>query len=97
MDGNGSIDSYEFTCALAMLSHANLDVCCPQYLILQEKAELIFNLYDFDGSKYISQDELVILMTNVLSSLNAMKGLKAPSIEEVEKKTVETMKKMDTN
>jgi Ca2+-binding EF-hand superfamily protein len=95
MDGNGSIDSYEFTCALAMLSHATLDVISKSYL--QEKAELIFNLYDFDGSKFISQDELVILMTNVLSSLNAMKGLKAPSIEEVERKTIETMKKMDTN
>lgn len=26
MDGNGKIDSYEFVCALAMLSHSNLDV-----------------------------------------------------------------------
>jgi Ca2+-binding EF-hand superfamily protein len=39
-DGNGSIDSYEFVCALSLLSHATLD----------EKAELIFNLYDFDRS-----------------------------------------------
>ena len=40
MDGNGSIDSYEFVCALSLMSHATLD----------EKAELIFNLYDFDRS-----------------------------------------------
>jgi hypothetical protein len=39
-DGNGSIDSYEFVCALSLMSHATLD----------EKAELIFNLYDFDKS-----------------------------------------------
>ena len=26
MDGNGKIDSYEFVCAMAMLSHATLDV-----------------------------------------------------------------------
>ena len=40
MDGNGSIDSYEFVCALSLMSQATLD----------EKAELIFNLYDFDRS-----------------------------------------------
>lgn len=39
-DQNGSIDSYEFVCALSLMSHATLD----------EKAELIFNLYDFDRS-----------------------------------------------
>ena len=26
MDGNGKIDSYEFICAMTMLSHATLDV-----------------------------------------------------------------------
>ena len=26
MDGNGKIDSYEFICALAMMSHGTLDV-----------------------------------------------------------------------
>lgn len=26
MDGNGKVDSYEFTCAMAMLSHASLQV-----------------------------------------------------------------------
>jgi len=63
----------------------------------QEKAELIFNLYDFDGSKFISRDEFVILMTNVLTSLNAMNGLKAPTIQEIEKKADELMKKIDVN
>jgi hypothetical protein len=29
MDGNGKIDSYEFVCAMAMLSHATLEVCNP--------------------------------------------------------------------
>ena len=40
LDESGTIDSYEFVCALSLLSHATLD----------EKAELIFNLYDFDQS-----------------------------------------------
>lgn len=39
-DNNGSIDSYEFVCALSLMSHATL----------AEKAELIFSLYDFDRS-----------------------------------------------
>lgn len=47
---------------MTFLSNSNLD----------EKAELIFDLYDFDGSKYISWDELVILMTNALTALNNM-------------------------
>lgn len=51
-DGNGSIDHYEFVCALSLMSHATLD----------EKAELIFNLYDFDRSQSISKEELTVLM-----------------------------------
>lgn len=57
-----------------MMSHATLD----------EKAELIFNLYDFDRSQCISKDELTVLMTNSLSSLKAMEGRPAPTIAEIE-------------
>lgn len=77
MDGNGSIDSYEFTCALSLLSHGTLD----------EKAELIFKLYDFDRSQSISKDELTVLMTNTLSSMMAMEGKPSPTIADIEKKT----------
>ena len=59
---------------MTMLSNSNLD----------EKAELIFDLYDFDGSQYISRDELVILMTNALSALNAMSKQKPPTVNEIE-------------
>ena len=59
MDENGRIDSYELICGLAMLSQASLE----------DKAELIFNLYDFDGNKSITRDELVIMLTNALTSL----------------------------
>ena len=64
MDQNGSIDSYEFVCALSLMSHATLD----------EKAELIFNLYDFDRSQSISKDELTVLMANTMASLKSMEG-----------------------
>ena len=87
MDGNGSIDSYEFVCALSLMSHANFD----------EKAELIFNLYDFDRSQSISKDELTVLMANVMASLSSMEGKAAPTINEIEAKTNELFEKADEN
>ena len=87
MDQNGSIDSYEFVCALSLMSHANLD----------EKAELIFNLYDFDRSQSISKDELTVLMANVMASLRSMEGKPAPTINEIEEKTDELFEKADEN
>jgi len=64
MDGNGSIDSYEFMCAMALLAHGTLE----------EKAQLIFGLYDFNKSGTLSKDELLALMINTMMSLNAMDG-----------------------
>lgn len=72
---------------MAFLSNSNLD----------EKAELLFDLYDFDGSKYISKDELVILMTNSLTSLNKMDKKKSPTLVEIENKVDEFFEKADTN
>lgn len=72
---------------MTFLSNSNLD----------EKAELIFDLYDFDGSKYISRDELVILMTNALTALNKMSQLKPPTLTEIENKVDEFFEKSDTN
>lgn len=72
---------------MTFLSNSNLD----------EKAELIFDLYDFDGSKYISRDELVILMTNALTALNSMNKQKAPTLTEIENKVDEFFEKSDTN
>jgi Ca2+-binding EF-hand superfamily protein len=44
MDDNGKIDSYELTCALTLLSGESLE----------DKAEVIFSLYDYDGNKYLT-------------------------------------------
>ena len=87
MDGNGSIDSYEFVCALSLMSHATMD----------EKAELIFNLYDFDRSQSISKDELTVLMANTIASLKSMEGKPAPTINEIEQKTNELFAKADSD
>jgi hypothetical protein len=54
---------------------------------LDEKADLLFDFYDFDKSKYITRDELVILLTNALSSLNALGKKAPPKIKEIEKET----------
>lgn len=57
----------------------------------------MFGLYDFDGSKYISRDELVILMTNSLTAIRAMNKLSVPSIADIEKKTDEFFRGADTD
>lgn len=62
---------------------------------VQDKAELIFGLYDFDGNKYISRDELVILMTNVLSSMKALKKQAPPRMADIEAKTDDFFRKAD--
>jgi Ca2+-binding EF-hand superfamily protein len=87
MDGNGSIDSYEFLCFLSLMSHGTLD----------EKAELIFNLYDFDKSQSISKDELTVLMTNALTALKSMDRKPAPTVSEIEKKTNAFFADADSN
>lgn len=87
INGDGKIDSYEFLCAITMLSHSTLD----------EKAEILFDFYDFDKSKYITRDELVILMTNALSSLNALGKKEPPKIKEIEKETDDFFASADLN
>lgn len=74
-------------CTLSLLSHGTLD----------EKAELIFNLYDFDKSLSLSKDELTVLMTNTLTALNALQKKPPASIQEIQKKTSAFFKKADTN
>lgn len=86
-NGDGHIDSYEFLCAITMLSNSSLD----------EKAEILFDFYDFDKSKYITRDELVILITNALTSLNSMVKKDAPKIKEIERETDEFFAKSDLN
>lgn len=70
-----------------MLSNSSLD----------EKAEILFDFYDFDKSKYITRDELVILLTNALTALNAMAKRDPPKIKEIEKETDDFFTKSDLN
>lgn len=86
MDSSGKIDSYEFICALALISHANL----------KEKAAAIFRLYDFDNSLVLNFDEMVVLVRCCLCSLAALCGRQdIPSIQEVEELVTELLKGHD--
>ncbi len=58
MDGNGQIDSYELTCAIAMLVHSSIDL----------RAEFLFKLYDFDQNNFLSRDELIHLVRAMIIS-----------------------------
>jgi microtubule-associated protein-like 6 len=58
MDGDGQIDNYELTCAIAMLVHSSLDL----------RAELLFKLYDFDSNNFLSKDELIHLIRSMTLS-----------------------------
>ena len=57
MNDDGEIDDYEFNCALAMLIYSSIDL----------KSEFIFKLYDFDSNNYLTKDELINLVTTILS------------------------------
>ena len=80
MDANGNLDSYEFTCAIAMLVHSSTEL----------RAELLFKMYDLDNNNYITRDELVYLIRNYY--LASRKQINAT---EVDRKTDEFMKLAD--
>lgn len=86
-DSSGKLDCYEFICGLGLLSQSTL----------KQKAEIIFNLYDFDKSKLISQDEMVVLVKTVMSALNVMCKKPEATIQQAETKTLDILKKYDTN
>ena len=65
LDGSGTIDGYEFACALTLLCDGK-----PR-----EKAELLFSFYDFDGNQYLSHEEVIILMTNCATGWTFKKSI----------------------
>ncbi len=58
MDGDGQIDSYELTCAIAMLVHSSLDL----------RSEFLFKLYDFDQNNFLSRDEIIHIVRAMIIS-----------------------------
>eukprot|EP00831_Metopus_contortus_P052040 TRINITY_DN4369_c0_g1_i3.p1 TRINITY_DN4369_c0_g1~~TRINITY_DN4369_c0_g1_i3.p1 ORF type:complete len:218 (-),score=52.77 TRINITY_DN4369_c0_g1_i3:136-789(-) len=83
----GKIDTYEFICGMILISQATLE----------EKAEMIFGLYDFDGNKFITKDELVIMLMSALAALRHMSEGTPPPTEDVESVAYSVMKSSDAN
>ena len=80
LDGNGEIDDYELTCALAMLIFSSIEL----------KTEFIFKLYDFDSNNYLTKDELM----NLVITMTLYK--KKPVIKsDIEEKSDEIMREAD--
>src|SRR5687767_2592202 len=64
--------------------------------IIQEKAESIFKLFDFDNKMVLKREELVVLFRCCVCSLQAMCGKKSyPSILEIERKIDSILRKFD--
>ncbi|MCQ2819417.1 MAG: EF-hand domain-containing protein, partial [archaeon] len=64
MDANGTIDSYEFICATAMLCHASREL----------RAELLFKIYDTDNSGYLDKNKLKHLCRTLFLAKNRNAG-----------------------
>ena len=62
LDKTGTVDSYEFVCGLALLSQSSL----------RDKAKILFNLYDWDKSQLITEEELTVLLKTSLTALHSM-------------------------
>eukprot|EP00742_Colponemidia_sp_Colp-10_P006323 GILJ01006777.1.p1 GENE.GILJ01006777.1~~GILJ01006777.1.p1 ORF type:complete len:2262 (-),score=409.36 GILJ01006777.1:195-6980(-) len=86
-DGNGKVDCYEFICGIAMICQGSVT----------DKIKILFNMYDFDKSNSISQDEMTILLRTALSSLAKMSDSKEPTDREIEIQTEQAFAKADTN
>ncbi|CAK72848.1 unnamed protein product (macronuclear) [Paramecium tetraurelia] len=95
ISNDGRIDSNEFICALSLLSQATLKVM--HHIYSQEKANVIFSLYDFDHNKTITRNELIMLIKTTLTALGAMSQKGECTIQEAERIADDLLRKYDTN
>ena len=80
MDGDGEIDDYELTCAIAMLIYSSIDL----------KSEFIFKLYDLDSNNFLTKDELYnLVITMTLYNKNPL------ITANIEEKTDELLREAD--
>ena len=81
------IDAFEFIAGMILISSASLET----------KARTLFNLYDFDHSRSISFDELIIMLRTALNSLCYMTGSNPLPIDKLIERTEKLFAKIDTN
>jgi hypothetical protein len=71
--------------ALIFLSQSTFD----------EKAQLLFSIYDTNLSTTLELDELTILIKNALTALMSLENKKAPNMKEIEIRTRDFFKRAD--
>ena len=81
------LDAFVFISGMIIISEASL----------KAKATLLFGLYDFDHSKSISFDELIILLKNSMNALCYMTDSNPWTLNELVKRTECLFSKIDTN
>lgn len=83
----GKVDAYEFIAGMIIISEASLET----------KAEILFDLYDFDHSQTLTFDELIIMLRTSMNALCYMTDNKPISMEDLESRTTRIFAKIDTN
>lgn len=62
-----------------------------------QKAEMLFSLYDNDKSTTLSMDEIQVMMSNALNALMILDGKEPPSVHEIATRTKAHFKASDTD
>jgi microtubule-associated protein-like 6 len=83
----GKIDAFEFIAAMILLSEASL----------KAKAQILFDLYDFDHSKSLTFDELVIMSRAAVNALSHMTNSSPISTDDLVAHCQKLFEKIDTN
>jgi Ca2+-binding EF-hand superfamily protein len=87
-DGNGLVDAYETLGA----------ICLCSGMTTSEKVRFIFQLFDFDRSGTIVEDEMTILLRSVIHSAQKMDGSQAePELALIERFSRAAFVEIDTN
>ena len=81
------IDAFEFIAGMIIISEASL----------KTKAQKLFNLYDFDHSKSIAFDELIIMLRTAMNALCYMTGSNPWTVERLRERTRILFAKIDIN
>ena len=85
-DKNSLVDAFEVIGSLAMLSQMSI----------REKVDLVYSLYDFNGSGDITMDEMTILLKTLVTGCSKLDGkISPPSTEETERLAVKAFSTAD--
>ena len=83
----GKIDAFEFIAAMILISEASL----------KTKAQILFDLYDFDHSKSITFDELIIMIRTAVNALSHMTNTVPIETSKLVEHTNRLFDKIDTD